>query len=76
MNNAENAAPLATDITADDKKFVQLLSNMKAEVKKLSHNELARQFTSLYAQFILLQSQYDLLKENYAKPNNSGESNV
>lgn len=64
------------DITADDKKFVQLLSNMKAEVKKLSHNELARQFTSLYAQFILLQSQYDLLKEKSAKPTNSGEPNV
>jgi hypothetical protein len=81
---ADLANETKTDITADDKKFVKLLSSMKAEVKKLSHNELARQFTSLYAQYILLQSKYDMLEERSKKQEtttlpeqqgNSGESN-
>lgn len=41
--------------------IVNLMSNMKREVKRLSHNELARNFVNIYTQYILAQRELEYL---------------
>lgn len=42
--------------------YVKLMSEMRTEVKRMSHNELSRQYVHLFAQFAMLQKQFDEYK--------------
>lgn len=47
---------------SSEQKYKQLMSNLKQVIKKLSHNELSREYVNLFAQHVLLQKQYDDLE--------------
>lgn len=40
-----------------------LMSNFKKEVKRLSHNELARNFANVYAQLIIAERRVSMLQD-------------
>lgn len=62
-------------------KYFKLMAEFKAQLKTLSHNELARQYVALYSQHVLLQKLHDDLKaataadlEAQANKNNESEN--
>lgn len=66
-----------TDITtANARKYIRLMSELRNAIKTLSHNELSRQYVALYAQHVLLTKLHDDLKASVAADLNNQVSNL
>jgi flagellar biosynthesis protein FliP len=47
---------------ANKEKYDHLMANLKREIKRLSRNDLVRNYAELFAQFMLMQKQNDELR--------------
>lgn len=46
----------------NQEKYDHLMANLKREIKRLSRNDLVRNYAELFAQFMLMQKQNDELR--------------
>lgn len=56
--------------------YEHLMSEMKRQVKRLSHNELARNFVNLFAQHILLKREMEVFINKINAENRNNETNA